>query len=217
MNIIEKMLSGEMPMREFIKLYKTDEELRSSIRKLIPDDAKNNPNHSFWESPDEYNVYDRYDCDLCKMIDYPYGRYLNGRIGTNLNLHWLISRLYKKTHPNFPSTEKYEKMFRLYLSAVNEAYEGDDEIQMLLEKIILSASSASPKKSEQKRIAKEAIMKAFHVEDAKKYPRWIQGGEWPMGKNSPMVYVRRENHGEEVHYFFRDFDTGEERTVIQFY
>lgn len=217
MNIIEKMLSGEMPMCEFIQLYKADEELRSLIRKLIPDDAKNNPNHPFWKNQDEYNVYDRYDCDLCKMIDYPYAFYLTNKIGDNYSLHSLISRLYKKTHPNFPFTTKYKKMHDLYLATVNEAYEGDDEIQILLEKIILSSSQASTKKSEQKRIAKEAIMKAFHVEDAKKYPRWIQGGEWPMGKNSPMVYVRRENHGEEVHYFFRDFDTGEERTVIQFY
>ena len=204
-------------MRDFIELYKLDNELRESIKQLIPIDAKNNPNHPFWESQEEYDIYNRYDCDLCKMIDYPYAFYLRNKIGDNYNLHGIISVFYKKTHPDFPYTTKYEELSTLYIMAVNEAYEGDDEIQMLLEKIVISSYHASTKKSERKRLVKEALMQAFHVDNARNYPRWIQGGEWPMGKNSPMVYIRRENLGEEVHYIFRDFDTNEEKIVVQFY
>ncbi len=38
-----------------------------------------------------------------------------------------------------------------------------------------------------------------------------------MGKNSPMEYLGQRRDGELVELRFRDADTGEERTVEQFY
>ena len=215
--IIEKMLSGEMPMNEFIQIYKTDPSLKAAITELIPEEAKKDPTHSFWTHKTEHQIYSRYQHDLCKCIEDPYSRYLNGTFGSNLNMHGLISIFYLRTHPNVYVTDKYEKIFDLYIRVAVERFDGDDEVNKLLEDIILSAFEASNKKSEQNRIAKEAIYKAFHVDDPKHCPRWIQGGDWPMGKNSPMQYVRRENHGEAVHFIFRDFDTGEEKTVVEWY
>ena len=48
-------------------------------------------------------------------------------------------------------------------------------------------------------------------------PHWIQGPEWPMGKNSPMKYLSRKRDGERVIFTFQDVDTGEIREVEQFY
>ena len=217
MNVVEKMFSGEMKMSEFIHLYKNDQNVRALIMELIPDDAKNNSAHPFWKNQGEYDAFERYNFDVCKMIDYPYAFYLTGKIGANYSLHSVISDLYKKTHPNVSCTTKYRDMSLLYINTVCEKYEGDDEVQELLENIILSATHKSNKINVQKKIVNEAVEQAFHVENRKKYPRWIQGGEWPMGKNSPMMYLRQESHGEEVHYIFRDYDTGEEKTVVQLF
>ena len=214
MSLIEKMLIGEMPMKEFLHLLSTDIKIQQELNNIIPKDAIWNPDHALWKKI-AYSYLFEYDFDLYKGI--AARDKFDDHIRSNVNIWGTIKAIYSYAHPNLPYTTKYMDLCMLYINVVGEAYEGDDEIRFFIEEIILSAISASPKKSEQKRIAKEAVRKAIHVEDAKKYPRWIQGAEWPMGENSPMVYVRRENHGEEVHYFFRDFDTGEERTVIQFY
>ena len=50
-----------------------------------------------------------------------------------------------------------------------------------------------------------------------KRPCWIQGGEWPMGKNSPMQYIGRSKIPDGVKYIFQDVDTGEIREIEQFY
>ena len=62
----------------------------------------------------------------------------------------------------------------------------------------------------------ENLKKAFHIEHSKR-PYWIQGGEWPMGKNSPMQYISRSKIPDGVKYIFQDVDTGEIREIEQFY
>lgn len=63
---------------------------------------------------------------------------------------------------------------------------------------------------------KETLWNAFHIKD-RKFPRWVQEADWPMGKNSPMEYLGQRKDGELVALRFRDVDTGEERIVEQFY
>ena len=217
MNTIELMLSGKMKMNEFINLYKNDVAVRELITELIPNDAKYTYPHTFWKSREEYEVYARYNFDMCQLLDNPYGFYLSGRIGSNYSLHSAVSRIYLKSHPDFVCTTKYSDLANLYLNAVGERYEGDNKIQELLEKIILSSICTSNKKSERKKIVQEAIVKTFHVENNKKYPRWIQGGEWPMGEKSPMKFISQRSEGEETEYIFQDVDTEEIRIIKQYY
>ena len=211
------MLSGELNISKFIELYKSSSDVRKSITELIPEDAKYTYPHPFWKSREEYEVYNRYNFDMCQLLDNPYGFYFTGRIGSNYSLHSAISNIYLKSHPDFACTTKYSDLAKLYLKAVGERYEGDHKIQELLENIILSSICASKKESERKKIIQGEIKKTFHVENNKKYPRWIQGGEWPMGEKSPMKFISQKNKGEQVDYLFQDVDTGEIRIVEQFY
>jgi len=81
---------------------------------------------------------------------------------------------------------------------------------------ILKAALKEKKKTKQMQVGKALIKEAFHTEDGKR-PKWIQGRDWPMGKNSPMKYIGNKHYFEMVDYFFVDVDTGEKRTVRQYY
>lgn len=72
-------------------------------------------------------------------------------------------------------------------------------------------------RSNSKTTQKQFILKSFHVENSRYRPRWVQGPEWPMGKQSPMKFERQEKKGELVKYFFVDVDTGEEKVIEQLY
>ncbi len=63
---------------------------------------------------------------------------------------------------------------------------------------------------------KEALWNAFHIQ-GRNFPRWPQNAQWPMGKNSPMAYVKQKRDGDLVLLTFQDVDTGEVRVVEQFY
>ena len=71
-------------------------------------------------------------------------------------------------------------------------------------------------KTKRKKAAREKIKELFHIE-GRKYPRWAQESEWPMGKNSPMKFIRQKQDEDQVLFWFEDVDTGEERVIEQFY
>ena len=71
-------------------------------------------------------------------------------------------------------------------------------------------------KKAQRLYAKEKLGELFHIADNKK-PRWIQGGEWPMGTRSPMQYVKRTSGGDCAHFHFKDVDTDQIRIITQYY
>ena len=56
----------------------------------------------------------------------------------------------------------------------------------------------------------------FHIE-GKKHPNWIEKGEWPMGKNSPMKYIYSRKKNDLKVYVFEDIDTKEQREITQYY
>ena len=86
----------------------------------------------------------------------------------------------------------------------------------MVEQIIQKAITSSNTKTKRRSFAKSVVKAAFHVVDRKR-PRWIQGPEWPMGTDSPMMFIEQKRHGEEVRYMFQDVTTGEKRVVIQWY
>lgn len=65
--------------------------------------------------------------------------------------------------------------------------------------------------------------KEFHIEGMK-YPRWIQGGEWPVSKSGkPVRFIeQKRKKGKEystmlyTQFFFEDVETGEIRVIDQF-
>ena len=45
MQIIEQMLTGQLPMPEFTQALQKDQALRDTIRHFVPEEAKNDPHH----------------------------------------------------------------------------------------------------------------------------------------------------------------------------
>ncbi len=211
MNSIELMLSGKMPMNEFIEIMKNDKEIQEIIRGFIPEDAKFNPNHSFWRKIGYEAVLQR---------DFDYYRFLtelvqfDGSLGENLNVFSIIKRGYSFKNPDFLYTDEYKELYNLYLCSVNEYYEGP-EVMALLEQIVRDSLVYKTKANRVKSI-KEELKKRFHIND-NKHPYWIQGGEWPMGVNSPMKYIGKKKIEEGFEYIFQDVDDESVRVVTQYY
>ena len=92
----------------------------------------------------------------------------------------------------------------------------------IIEKIIAEVPETMPKSKRKKEI-RERIKAAFHIVDGK-YPRWVQGGDWPVAASGkPMRFVgQKRKKGKEYEnmlytvYTFEDVDTGEIRTIEQF-
>lgn len=211
MNAIEQMLTGQMDMSDFVKHLNADESLREKIRKFVPVEAKNHSDHAFW-SIISHHVLQEYDFDYLKFL-MRIARF-DGTLGDNYNIFFTINAAYCYYAPQLNYTAYYKDAFQLYLDAVGEYYEGT-EIANVIEKIVSDALPITPK-SKRIKVVRSKLKETFHI-DGTKRPYWIQGGEWPMGRNSPMQYIGKSKIPDGVQYAFRDVDTGELRTIEQFY
>ncbi len=211
MNEIEAMLTGKMNMRDFSPLVQHDPRIQQELRDLIPPEAMDHPDHPFWKFA-TYHFYERFQFDVMRALNYIVK--FNGSIGDNLNLFEEVKSLYFYHNPDLPYTSFYYDAHGLLLDISHDCYEGS-EVNTFLEQIVREALSIKGK-GKQRAYGKEQIKKVFHAEDGKR-PYWIQGADWPCGKNSPMKYVGRTRQGECVYYEFMDVDTHEKRIVEQYY
>ena len=215
MNELENMLSGEMEMEKFLSLFEKSSSIRTDINNLIPSEAKQYSDHIFWrkiKSRRENLI--TYDFDVHKFIEENLIKYTYNRVGKYINVYGFLHMLYAASNPGFHFTTKYYEQYDIYLNAVKDIYDGP-EVSILVDDIINSALRIIGKK-ERIQIAKESIMKTFHVEN-KKHPRWIQGAEWPMGSKSPMKFAYQKSKEEFVEFVFQDVDTAEIRLIKQYY
>lgn len=211
MSIIEQMLTGQMEMREFITLLESDEVLQNAVKSLIPVEAIDHPAHPLWATV-SFDTNKRHQFDLLLCLHWLCK--FDNTLGDNLNIFGTIRRFYTYTHPDLVCTDKYDKAYDLLLDVTKDCFEGS-EVNDVIEKIINDALQLKTKK-QRIQYAKQEINTQFHVEGTNR-PRWIQGADWPMGKNSPMQYISKKCKGEAVIYLFQDVDTGETREVIQYY
>ena len=211
MKIIEQMLTGQMPMSEFVRLLRTDCALQEEIRCLVPQEAVNNRDHVLWTKM-AYSAVAKYNFDYFEFL-MTHSRF-DGTLGDNLNIYYNISIVYQCYKPELNYTTQYNEAFGTYLDAVGNYYEGP-EVTTLLNRIVLEALPIKPK-SKRAKLLREKLKETFHV-IGRNRPYWIQGGDWPMGKNSPMQYIGKSKIADGVQYEFRDVDTGETRFVEQFY
>lgn len=209
--MIEKMLTGQIEMPEFIHALRTNDTLIQQLRELIPTDARYNREHPIWMQHAYSAVYP-YKFDLYEYIVQFYR--LDGTIGDNLNIFCTVKRFYSFVHPEIECTEKYHIAHKVYLNVTRDSFEGS-EVNGVVQQIVQDALRLKTKSARVK-YAKQEINLKFHVVD-NKYPRWIQGPDWPMGVHSPMQFISRKRKGETVFYEFRDVDTGETRIVEQWY
>lgn len=174
--------------------------------------------HPFWFPVRVQNAFDQMK-DRVDMAEFFRTTDLFDTHGGQDLVYDLLADLAKTALPDLEITYFYETRFHreysFQLDVCPEYYEGPEvnaAISEKLQEIFYSGGTMAARKQ----AARAWVKEYFHIE-GKKRPYWAQGGEWPMGKNSPMQYISRKRDGELVQLLFRDVDTGEERIVEQFY
>lgn len=216
--LIEQVLTGNIDMEQFLKKLQDDPELQEYIRRLVPEEAKEDPSHVFWKSVSYPSVkrdhFDYYRFIFRMANSDLWASHPDIRIWKYLNIFSLLKKAYLYYYPDIVCTRRYEDVFDVYLDAVGDCFEGP-EVCALVEQIILDAMQLSAKTKRVKQ-ARTVLRDVFHIEGSKR-PRWIQGPEWPIGSRSPMQFTGQKKAGETVDYTFQDVDTGDIRTIRQYY
>ena len=147
------------------------------------------------------------------------------KLWTYVNIQSWLCALMKEIYPGecIERDENLEEKALFMMDVCPEYIEGHeiDEVG-IIEAIIEQVPESLPKAKRKKQI-KELIKKEFHIEGTK-YPRWVQGGEWPLSKSGkPMRFVeQKRKKGKEyagmlyTQFFFEDVETGEVRVIDQF-
>ncbi len=204
-------LNGQLEAKCFLTELKTNFICQKEIEELMPATAIENPQHEIWKVVS----YKSFEVDHFSLINHMLRVYrLDGSVGDNLNIFSILKDFYSYSFPGFNFTSKYSQAFDFYLDVLQDCFDGP-EVEKTVAQISESYQGRTPK-YKAIREAKEEVRRVFHIEQ-KKRPRWIQGPEWPMGKQSPMKFERQEKKGELVKYFFVDVDTGEEKVIEQLY
>ena len=141
----------------------------------------------------------------------------------NLNIHSCLSRILVAAFPEdgIVIDETLEKKFDFMLDACPEAVDGP-EVEQVIEEL-LESLPAELSKAKRVKLFKERVKEVFPTA-AGKWPRWVQGGEWPLSANGkPMRFVeQKRKKGREyanmlyTQYFFEDTETGEIRVIDQY-
>ncbi len=149
----------------------------------------------------------------------------NSNLWTYVNIQSWLYKLITEIYPD-ESIEKDESLHEkasFMMDVCPEYIEGHEIDETgIIEAIIEQVPESLPKAKRKKQI-KELIKKEFHIEGSK-YPRWVQGGEWPVSKSGkPMRFVeQKRKKGKEyaemlyTQFFFEDVETGEIRVIDQF-
>lgn len=123
----------------------------------------------------------------------------------------LVSKLVMVQYPDIQCREPLDGPVSDLLMQLRLDYLEGEETEAYLLSILVETKDNS------KNMQKQKILKAFHVENPRCRPRWVQEAEWPMGENSPMKYERQVKKGELVKFYFTDVDTGDTRVIEQLY
>ena len=149
----------------------------------------------------------------------------NSMLWTYVNIQSWLYYLMVEIYPN-ESILKDEHLYNkasFIMDVCPEYIEGQEIDEAgIIEAIIEQVPESLPKSKRKKQII-ELIKKEFHIEGTK-YPRWVQGGEWPVSKNGkPLRFVeQKRKKGKDYEnmlytiYIFEDVDTLEVRTIEQF-
>ena len=209
MQRIVDFVSGKLTYVQFEELFTADPAVWDVAQTLLTPEIMNNNNHPFWSKSNrsrlECNNYSvQYAC-------LSFGYDLVGRVITHRLLGELVSYQYPdivlRDPPDVSTDDLREKIGMDYL--------GGPEVDSLVDTLVQSKDDTiSATKFIQE--VKQQLRVLFHLVP-RKYPRWIQEPDWPMGKHSPMKYVDQKKTGELVEYFFQDVDTDEMKVVKQYY
>ena len=149
----------------------------------------------------------------------------NRKLWTYVNIQSWLYQLMKELYPEevIEKDESLHEKASFMMDVCPEYIDGHEIDEAgIIEAIIERVPETLPKSKRAKQI-KELIKKEFHIAGTR-YPRWVQGGEWPVSKSGkPMRFVeqkRKKGKGYEnmlyTIYVFEDVDTFEKRIIEQF-
>lgn len=237
---IASFLRGELDIISFRKLYDENPEINDFLQGIVEEkkrtgepfkkyririsdiDMESDDNVSWLVRPQEYPGV-RYGCSpydsvrkLLTFEEYPRTHDVNTAKGA-VEFHNEVYALYYQVDQTIPYNYRYMDAYSFVLDAVPE-YVCGGESEKYIATHILPLYPDTMKKTARIKAIKAAIKEAFRSDKGR--PQWIQGGEWPLGKDGkPAVYTGSKSlHGGEAkHYYFRDESDGSIITVEQFY
>ncbi len=160
------------------------------------------------------NVYDGHVLKLMEINNHPDPETHHYSAFEKYTMFESVAATVLTAYPDARCTRMYKQDYDFFEKAVSQSM-GGKEVETYIEQI-MQQFPRTMKAADRVKAGRAAIQEAFHIHD-RKFPCWPQEPDWPMGKNSPMEYLGRHKDGELVHLRFRDVDTGEERTVEQYY
>ena len=214
MDTLEKMLTGELYIRDYLELLRSDDSLQAQLRNLVPQEARGCPGHPLWKQI-SYTALSDVNYDLLALLR-RICRF-DGRLGDNLNIFGVIAPVYQSRNSQLPLTNVYEEAFDLLLDTCGERF-GGPEVDALIDSLLQNTLKTYKTKKDRKQHAKEQLNALFHVK-GRQTPPWIHGPQWPMGQNSPMRYLsstRSKDRESKIHVF-QDVDTGDTRQIVEYY
>ena len=155
------------------------------------------------------------------MLREELGKAGRSTLAHQLNIHSCLSNILEMAFPEdgISVDQTLSRKFDLMLDACPEAVDGP-EVQDVLEEL-LESIPADLSKTKRVKLLKERIRETFPTANGK-WPRWVQGGEWPLGASGkPLRFVEQKkgkHYKEMLHtlYTFEDTETGERRIIEQY-
>lgn len=201
--------AGKYSYAEFEALFNLHPEIWDRVQELVTEEMIGDPAHPVWN----WTLWSRLEPNgfavraACLAFGYD-------QFGQSVTWN-MISRLVRFHFPDAKIREPVEESGGDLMGKLGLEDLGGPQVDDLIREIVEECRDVRPAK-ERNKLLKQKLKEAFHVKPRKK-PYWAQEPEWPMGENSPMEFVSKEQEGDLVRYHFRDVDTCAERIVEQYY
>lgn len=219
MQIVLDFIAGDVSFEDFWNAYCADPKIGEwldSIADFSQDPpsviAKDNWLRTLYRAI--ASVYDGHVLKMLEKSPYPPKDAHTTIVRRQCGIYDLVLTAVLTKYPDAKWTKRYKDDDDYYSKVLGRSIGGAEVMSYAVD--VLNRYPRTMKKTDRMAAGKEALWEAFHIKD-KKFPRWAQEADWPMGKNSPMEYLGQRKDGELVELRFRDVDTGEERIVEQFY
>lgn len=201
--------AGKYSYSEFETLFQLNPGIWNCVQLLLTKEMIEDRNHPVWEKMDRRRLESNSFAVRATALAFGYDQY--GQVIT-----WsIISTLVAQTFPETKIREPVEESGGDLMDRLGLPDLGGPEVDDLIREIVEEYRDIRPAR-ERNKLLKQKLKEVFHIKPRKK-PDWPQEPDWPMGSKSPMEFVSKEQEGDQVRCQFRDTDTGEMRTVEQYY
>lgn len=211
MDAVYEYLALKLDAPAFCRLLQTDDALIARIQAKIP--ASRDIRDEAWKaSPMNPRAFAHDEFDLRRMLTRGYYHVAGvHRCSTAYRLLW---ELFASEYPEVERASWYSEVSLLAMDTVPEAVDSLEAGELLFG--MMEKAMEMPKK-ERKAFVKGQVAQAFHLNEVKKKPQWLQSSEWPVRNGRPLRFVLQkiEEDGGLAHYVFEDPETREWTVVMQ--